>query len=74
MFYRIGGFFCPLLAGVTAFKLFIFFYVKKWSLLVNCEPSPKVYKTSKIDAFFMRILLIFFAVVVFLPLAFAIGR
>ena len=25
----IGGFFCPLIPGITAVKLFVFFYVKK---------------------------------------------
>ena len=41
----IGGFFCPLIHGITALKLFVFFYAKK------VELSLKYYYRSLITCF-----------------------
>ncbi|KAI5633425.1 TMC domain-containing protein [Phthorimaea operculella] len=42
-----GTFFCPFLPIIGTTFYFLIFYVKKFTCLVNCTPSPVVYKASK---------------------------
>ncbi|XP_043803117.1 transmembrane channel-like protein 7 isoform X2 [Apis laboriosa] len=56
----LGFFFAPLLPLVAIIGTFLLFYIKKFACLVNSIPSSKVYRASKLNAFFMLILLISF--------------
>ncbi|GFS19480.1 transmembrane channel-like protein [Elysia marginata] len=54
----LGFLFCPLLPGMMIAKSFILFFVKKLSAMVACPPSEKPYRASRINTFFMIILLL----------------
>ncbi|KAI8492670.1 ion transport [Branchiostoma belcheri] len=56
----IGTFFAPMLPAICVIKTFIFFYLKKLSLMHNCVPSTKPFRASKSRTFFMVILLVSF--------------
>ncbi|XP_071813484.1 transmembrane channel-like protein 7 isoform X2 [Apostichopus japonicus] len=56
----IGVFFCPFLPLMTLVKFFVFFYLKKWSLLINMLPSQRPFRASRSGIFFMMILMITF--------------
>lgn len=58
--FRIGVFFCPFLPLMTLVKFFVFFYLKKWSLLINMLPSQRPFRASRSGIFFMMILMITF--------------
>ncbi|XP_064610385.1 transmembrane channel-like protein 7 isoform X2 [Liolophura sinensis] len=60
MLLWIGFFFAPLIPAVIVIKLFITFYLKKFSALVNCIPPQRPYKASKSNMFFMVILMFAF--------------
>lgn len=55
----LGLFFTPLIPAMCFITLFIFFYVKKGSLMHNCLPS-QTYGTSKSNSLFMMVLLLSF--------------
>ncbi|XP_075422168.1 transmembrane channel-like protein 5 isoform X1 [Ascaphus truei] len=54
----IGIFFSPLLPIIQIIKLFIIFYVKKVSLMMNCIPPRRAWRASQMTTIF--ILLLFF--------------
>ncbi|XP_006146644.1 transmembrane channel-like protein 5 isoform X1 [Tupaia chinensis] len=54
----IGIFFCPLLPFIQMITLFIMFYVKNISLMMNFQPPSKAWRASQMMTFF--ILLLFF--------------
>lgn len=54
----IGTFFCPLLPFIQMITLFIMFYVKNISLMMNFQPPSKAWRASQMMTFF--ILLLFF--------------
>ncbi|RUS90828.1 hypothetical protein EGW08_001447 [Elysia chlorotica] len=54
----LGLLFCPILPGMMVVKSFIIFFVKKLSAMVACPPSEKPYRASRINTFFMIILLL----------------
>ncbi|XP_076761305.1 transmembrane channel-like protein 7 [Xylocopa sonorina] len=56
----LGFFFTPLLSLVAVIGTFLLFYIKKFACLVNSIPTSKIYRASKLNAFFMLILLISF--------------
>ncbi|XP_063370532.1 transmembrane channel-like protein 7 isoform X2 [Cydia amplana] len=68
-----GTFFCPFLPIIGTVFYFIIFYVKKFTCLVNCTPSPVVYKASKSKSLFMSVLLLGFVVSI-VPVAYSIAE
>ncbi|XP_074775252.1 transmembrane channel-like protein 5 [Athene noctua] len=54
----IGILFSPLLPGIQMISFSIIFYVKKVSLMMNCQPPRKVWRTAQMATSFM--LLLFF--------------
>ncbi|NWI66015.1 TMC5 protein, partial [Todus mexicanus] len=54
----IGILFSPLLPGIQMLSFAIVFYVKKVSLMMNCQPPRKVWRTAQMTTSFM--LLLFF--------------
>lgn len=56
----IGAFYCPFLPLMNVVKIFILFYLKKWSLLHNMIPSQRPFRASRSGIFFMVILLVTF--------------
>nr|XP_045377170.1 transmembrane channel-like protein 5 isoform X2 [Camelus bactrianus] len=54
----IGTFFCPLLPLIQMITLFIMFYVKNISLMMNFQPPSKAWRAAQMVTFF--ILLLFF--------------
>lgn len=68
-----GAFFCPLLPVMGTIFYFLIFYIKKFACLINCTPSPVVYKASKSKSLFMTVLLLGFVVSV-CPVAYSIAE
>ncbi|XP_036266226.1 transmembrane channel-like protein 7 isoform X3 [Pipistrellus kuhlii] len=54
----IGAFFSPLLPAIATVKFIIIFYVKEVSLLHTCRPSPRQFRASNSNFFFLLVLLI----------------
>ncbi|NWW42757.1 TMC5 protein, partial [Pedionomus torquatus] len=52
----IGILFSPLLPGIQTIAFSIVFYVKKVSLIMNCQPPRKVWKTAQMTTSFMFLL------------------
>ncbi|KAM6114101.1 LOW QUALITY PROTEIN: transmembrane channel-like protein 5 [Pterocles gutturalis] len=52
----IGILFSPLLPGIQMISFFIVFYVKKVSLMMNCQPPRKVWRTAQMTTSFMFLL------------------
>ncbi|NWV23663.1 TMC5 protein, partial [Origma solitaria] len=52
----IGILFSPLLPGIQMIAFFIVFFVKKVSLLRNCQPPSKVWRTAQMKTSFMFLL------------------
>uniref|UniRef100_A0A8D2AHU4 Transmembrane channel-like protein n=1 Tax=Sciurus vulgaris TaxID=55149 RepID=A0A8D2AHU4_SCIVU len=52
----IGMFFCPLLPFIQMITLFIMFYVKNVSLMVNFQPPSKAWRASQMMTFFIFLL------------------
>ncbi|KFQ09621.1 Transmembrane channel-like 5, partial [Haliaeetus albicilla] len=52
----IGILFSPLLPGIQMISFSIVFYVKKVSLLMNCQPPRKVWRTAQMTTSFMFLL------------------
>ncbi|KFQ51525.1 Transmembrane channel-like 5, partial [Nestor notabilis] len=52
----IGIFFSPLLPGIQIISFSIVFYVKKVSLMMNCQPPRKVWRTAQMTTSFMFLL------------------
>ncbi|KAI8433575.1 hypothetical protein MSG28_015596 [Choristoneura fumiferana] len=68
-----GTFFCPFLPLIGTIFYFIIFYVKKFTCLINCTPSPVVYKASKSKSLFMSVLLLGFVISI-VPVAYSIAE
>ncbi|GAB6031043.1 hypothetical protein CHUAL_007857 [Chamberlinius hualienensis] len=66
-----GVYFSPLLCVVNVIKYFILFYVKKFSLFVNCAPAKLTYRSSKSNKLFMMILLLSY-IIASLPVFFSV--
>ncbi|XP_010291979.1 PREDICTED: transmembrane channel-like protein 5 [Phaethon lepturus] len=52
----IGILFSPLLPGIQMISFSIVFYVKKVSLMMNCQPPRKVWRTAQMTTSFMFLL------------------
>ncbi|XP_019397319.1 PREDICTED: transmembrane channel-like protein 5 isoform X1 [Crocodylus porosus] len=52
----IGIFFSPLLPAIQMISFFIIFYVKKVSLMMNCQPPRKVWRASQMTTLFIFLL------------------
>ncbi|XP_054445635.1 transmembrane channel-like protein 5 [Pteronotus mesoamericanus] len=52
----IGTFFCPLLPFIQMVTLFIMFYVKNISLMMNFQPPSKAWRASQMMTFFIFLL------------------
>ncbi|XP_069920884.1 transmembrane channel-like protein 5 isoform X2 [Oryctolagus cuniculus] len=52
----IGIFFCPLLPFIQMITLFIMFYVKNISLMMNFQPPSKAWRASQMMTFFIFLL------------------
>ncbi|CAH0403646.1 unnamed protein product [Chilo suppressalis] len=68
-----GSFFCPFLPIIGTVYYFLIFYVKKFTCLTNCTPSPVVYKASKSKSLFMSVLLLGFVVSI-TPVAYSVAE
>uniref|UniRef100_A0A8C0GAL8 Transmembrane channel-like protein n=1 Tax=Chelonoidis abingdonii TaxID=106734 RepID=A0A8C0GAL8_CHEAB len=53
---RIGIFFAPLMPAMQIISFFIIFYVKKVSLMRNCQPPRKVWRASQMTTLFIFLL------------------
>lgn len=56
----IGTFYSPLLPLIQLIKLLILFYVKKTSVLMNCRPSMRPFRASKMNLLFLFLLALSF--------------
>ncbi|XP_006892776.1 PREDICTED: transmembrane channel-like protein 7 [Elephantulus edwardii] len=54
----IGAFFSPLIPAIAVVKYVIIFYVKKACLIYTCRPSPRQFRASNSNFFFLLVLLI----------------
>ncbi|XP_068002939.1 transmembrane channel-like protein 5 isoform X2 [Melanerpes formicivorus] len=52
----IGILFSPLLPAIQMIAFFVVFYVKKVSLMMNCQPPRKVWRTAQMTTSFMFLL------------------
>ncbi|XP_053132053.1 transmembrane channel-like protein 5 isoform X2 [Hemicordylus capensis] len=52
----IGIFFSPLLPAIQMISFFIIFYVKKVSLMMNCQPPQKAWRASQMNTLFIFLL------------------
>lgn len=69
----LGCFFAPLLPMVAVIGIFLLFYVKKFTCLVNSTPSSKIYRASRSNSLFMFILLVSFILAI-IPVAYSIAE
>ncbi|XP_052071142.1 transmembrane channel-like protein 7 [Mytilus californianus] len=67
-----GLFFCPLTPILGFLKCFIFFYVRKLSLMKNCVQPVRPYRTSRTNSLFAAVLFLSFLLAT-IPLAYLIG-
>ncbi|XP_071813486.1 transmembrane channel-like protein 7 isoform X2 [Apostichopus japonicus] len=68
---KIGAFFCPFLPVITTVKFFILFYVRKFSLLHNMQPSGREARASQSTFFFVVLLIVTFLMCL-VPVVFAL--
>lgn len=68
-----GAFFCPFLPIIGAVFYFLLFYMKKFNCLINCTPSPIVYRASKSKSLFMSVLLVGFVISI-IPVAYSVAE
>ncbi|KAB1263304.1 Transmembrane channel-like protein 7 [Camelus dromedarius] len=69
----IGAFFSPLLPAIATLKFIIIFYVKEISLLYTCRPSPRQFRASNSNFFFLLVLLIGLCLAI-IPLTISMAR
>uniref|UniRef100_A0A8D1CM15 Transmembrane channel-like protein n=1 Tax=Sus scrofa TaxID=9823 RepID=A0A8D1CM15_PIG len=69
----IGAFFSPLLPAVATLKFIIIFYVKEISLIYTCRPSPRQFRASNSNFFFLLVLLIGLCLAI-IPLTISMAR
>lgn len=68
-----GTYFCPLLPIIGTMYYFLVFYIKKFTCLTNCTPSPVIYKASKSKSLFMSVLLLGFVISI-VPVAYSVSE
>ncbi|XP_044275816.1 transmembrane channel-like protein 8 isoform X2 [Varanus komodoensis] len=68
-----GIFFCPLLPLVGCASIFLAFYIKKYTLFRNCQPSTRLFRASR-SKFLFQIMLLLGLFLACTPLSFAISR
>ncbi|XP_068624500.1 transmembrane channel-like protein 7 [Battus philenor] len=68
-----GTFFCPFLPIIGTIFYFLLFYIKKFNCLINCTPSPILYRASKSKSLFMSVLLVGFVISI-APVAYSIAE
>ncbi|XP_058964303.2 transmembrane channel-like protein 7 isoform X1 [Pocillopora verrucosa] len=56
----IGTFFCPMLPVIQVIKLFILFYVKRTSVVMNCRASMRPFRASRMNLLFLFLLAVSF--------------
>ncbi|KAK2572049.1 Transmembrane channel-like protein 5 [Acropora cervicornis] len=56
----IGTFYSPLLPLIQLIKLLVLFYVKKTSVIMNCRPSMRPFRASKMNLVFLSLLALSF--------------
>lgn len=56
----IGTFYSPLLPLIQVIKLWILFYVKRTSVVMNCRPSMRPFRASKMNLLFLFLLAVSF--------------
>lgn len=56
----LGSFYSPFLSAISAVILFIMFYIKKFSCLINSRPPTTLYRVSRARTLFLFVLLISF--------------
>ncbi|KAL6437004.1 hypothetical protein ACFW04_004966 [Cataglyphis niger] len=69
----LGCFFAPLLLMNAIFGMLILFYLKRFTCLVNCTPSSKIYRASRSNSLFMFILLVSF-ILAMIPVGYSISE
>ncbi|XP_020611290.1 transmembrane channel-like protein 7 [Orbicella faveolata] len=56
----IGTFYSPMLPLIQVIKLFILFYVKRISVVMNCRPSVRPFRASRMNLLFLFLLAVTF--------------
>ncbi|XP_052263365.1 transmembrane channel-like protein 7 isoform X2 [Dreissena polymorpha] len=56
----LGTYFSPMLSLIMIIKLFIIFYVKRFSVVMNCKPSLRPWRASRAHTIFLSFLLLFY--------------
>lgn len=56
----IGTFYCPMLPVIQVIKLLILFYVKRTSVVMNCRPSMRPFRASRMNLLFLFLLAVSF--------------
>ncbi|XP_076312107.1 transmembrane channel-like protein 7 isoform X2 [Tachypleus tridentatus] len=69
----LGTFYSPLLPAITVIKHFILFYIKQFTVMVNCIPSQIPYRASRSNTFFMIVLMLSFVLCI-IPLGYSIAE
>ncbi|XP_042308524.1 transmembrane channel-like protein 8 [Sceloporus undulatus] len=69
----IGIFFCPLLPLLGCVSIFLTFFVKKYTLFQNCQPSTKLFRASH-SKFLFHIMLLLGLFLACSPLSYVITR
>uniref|UniRef100_A0A8D2J2P3 Transmembrane channel-like protein n=1 Tax=Varanus komodoensis TaxID=61221 RepID=A0A8D2J2P3_VARKO len=65
-----GIFFCPLLPLVGCASIFLAFYIKKYTLFRNCQPSTRLFRASR-SKFLFQIMLLLGLFLACTPLSFS---
>ncbi|KAJ8959361.1 hypothetical protein NQ318_022047 [Aromia moschata] len=68
-----GMFYAPLLSLMATIIFLLLFYIKKFACLVNCTPSPIIYRASRSNSMFMVVLLVSYVFAI-LPIAYSVSE
>lgn len=68
-----GMFYAPLISFMAFVIFLLLFYIKKFACIVNCKPSPVIYRASRSNSMFMVVLLVSYVFAV-LPIAFSVSE
>ncbi|XP_053157241.1 transmembrane channel-like protein 8 isoform X2 [Hemicordylus capensis] len=69
----VGIFFCPLLPLLGGVLIFLTFYMKKYTLFQNCQPSTQLFRASQ-SKFFFQIMLLLGLFLACTPLVYIVSR